>query len=280
MRTSTLAGGGLRARWLAAAVPVLAVFLASRAHAEAPSPAALLFSQRCSTCHTVGDGDKVGPDLKGVLERRDEAWLTRFIQSPGALIDAGDPVATELLAKFNGIRMPDQQLTDEERTGLFAYLRECTKLGGCKPASLGPKLASDATPDEVEQGRQLFAGALRFAQGGPACVDCHNVRGVGMAGGGTLGRDLTFAFARLGDKGLNPALQDMDFPLMKSLYAKAPLSSEEQYALKAYLWDVSRDGTPPRRDRDFVYLGAVGVLVALGFIGLVWGGRGTGARPS
>jgi hypothetical protein len=214
------------------------------------------------------------------MERRDEAWLTRFLKSPGAMIDGGDAVANEMLKKFNGIRMPDQQLSDDERTGLFAYFRECTRKGGCKPVAPGPKLASDATPDEVERGRKLFEGSERFAQGGAACLDCHNIRGVGMAGGGTLGRDLTFAFARLGDKGLNPALERMDYPLMRELYAKAPLSSEEQYALKAYLWQVSRDGTPPRRDRDFVYLGVVGMLVALGFIGLVWGGRKNGQHPS
>jgi hypothetical protein len=67
---------------------------------------------------------------------------------------------------------------------------------------------------------------------------------------------------------------------MRELYGQAPLSAGEQYAVKAYLWNVSRDGTPPRQDRDFVYLGAVGVLVALGFIGLVWGGRDRGPRPS
>ncbi len=78
--------------------------------------------------------------------------------------------------------------------------------------------------------------------------------------------------------GPNPALKSLDFPLMRELYAKAPLTREEQYALKAYLWSLSRDGTPPRRDRDFVYLGVVGMLVALGFIGLVWGGR-KGGEP-
>lgn len=279
MRTQVQGGGWHRARWLTAVLPMMAVLLSTGAAAEGASPAGLLFTQRCSSCHSMGDGDKVGPDLKGVLDRREEAWVTRFLKSPGAMIDSGDAVASALLKKFNGIRMPDQQLTDEERTGLFAYFRECTKLGGCKPVSPGPKVASDATQDEVERGRRLFEGSEAFAKGGAPCIGCHNVRGLGIAGGGTMGRDLTFAFARMGDKKLNPALKDMDFPMMRELYTQAPLAQDEQYAVKAYLWSVSRDGTPPHQDKDFVYLGVVGMLVALGFIGIVWGGR-NGSRPS
>jgi hypothetical protein len=65
---------------------------------------------------------------------------------------------------------------------------------------------------------------------------------------------------------------------MRELYAKTPLTEEEQYAVKAYLADVSRDGSRPRKDRDFFFLGVVGLIAALGFIGLVWGPRGTDPR--
>jgi hypothetical protein len=221
----------------------------------------------------------VGPDLHGVLERRDEAWVARFLKSPGALIDSGDAVATGLLKQFNGVRMPDQALSEDERAGLFAFFRDCTAKGkgSCKPSPTA-KPGTDATPEEVARGRQLFEGTQALSHGGPACLGCHDVRGLGVAGGGTLGPNLTFTFARLGDRGLTPLLAKLDTPLMRELYAKTPLTEEEQYAVKAYLADVSRDGSRPRKDRDFFFLGVVGLIAALGFIGLVWGPRGTDPR--
>ncbi|MFL5417502.1 MAG: SCO family protein, partial [Myxococcales bacterium] len=33
-----------------------------------------LFSTRCSACHTIGKGDGIGPDLKGVTSARDHGW--------------------------------------------------------------------------------------------------------------------------------------------------------------------------------------------------------------
>lgn len=266
----------MRARVAAPVLSMLAVLLALPAVAQGAPEGAQLFSQRCASCHTVGQGDRVGPDLMGVLTRREESWVTQFLKSPGAMIDGGDPVANALLQKFNGIRMPDQQLSEEERKGLFAFLRACAEKGSCEPGATGPKLASDASPEEVERGQRLFTGQVALANGGPACIGCHNVRGIGVVGGGTLARDLTFVYARGGERKMTPALQSMDFPLMKDLYGKAPLTEAEQFELKAYLAHVSRDGTPPRKDRDFFYLGFVGLCIALGFIGIVLGGRGRG----
>ncbi|PTL77736.1 cytochrome C [Vitiosangium sp. GDMCC 1.1324] len=257
-----------------AALPMLALLVSLPVAAQGVPEGAQLFSQRCASCHTVGQGDRVGPDLMGVLTRREESWVTTFLKSPGAMIDSGDPVVSGLLKKFNGVRMPDQQLSDDERKGLFAFFRDCADKGSCQPGATGPKLASDASPEEIELGRQLFEGRVALANGGPACIGCHNVRDIGVVGGGTLARDLTFSFARLGERKMTPALKEMAFPLMKELYGKAPLVDAEQYALKAYLAQVSRDGTPPRKDRDFFYLGFVGLGVALGFIGIVLGGRG------
>src|SRR5690349_5030555 len=91
------------------------LLLALPALAAGPAPAAALFTQRCRSCHTLGEGDKVGPDLVGVMERRQEAWITRFLASPGAMIDSGDATAVALHQKFNGVRMPDMQLTGEQR---------------------------------------------------------------------------------------------------------------------------------------------------------------------
>jgi mono/diheme cytochrome c family protein len=279
MRTQAVGGRPRHARALVPVIQLLAFLVAPAALAGGAQQGAKLFTQRCASCHSVGEGDRVGPDLHGVLERRDEAWVSRFIESPGKVIDSGDPVATGLLKQFNGVRMPDQALSEDERAGLYAFFRDCSRKGkgACKPSPTA-KPGTDATPEEVARGRRLFEGTEALAHGGPACLGCHDVRGVGVAGGGTLGPNLTFTFARLGDRGLTPLLGKLDTPLMREVYAKAPLTEEEQYAVKAYLADASRDGSKPRKDRDFFYLGVVGLLAALGFIGLVWGPRGKDPR--
>src|SRR6266852_6007187 len=51
------------------------------------------FQSQCSVCHTVGQGDKMGPDLLGVTARRDRAWLTRYIMAPDRMLAEGDPIA-------------------------------------------------------------------------------------------------------------------------------------------------------------------------------------------
>src|SRR5262245_26017662 len=65
------------------------------------------FNQRCTSCHTFGKGVKVGPDLKGVTERRARPWLLRFIRSSQGMIKEGDTVASGLFDQFRRQRMPD-----------------------------------------------------------------------------------------------------------------------------------------------------------------------------
>jgi len=73
-----------------------------------------LFGRDCIACHTIGHGDKIGPDLAGVTRVRDHQWLMRMIQYPEQLLDGKDPIATSLLKKYNGVRMPHVWLNDTE----------------------------------------------------------------------------------------------------------------------------------------------------------------------
>ncbi len=249
---------------------------AAFAAADAPSPAAVLFAERCSTCHNIGGGVKVGPDLLGVVKRREKSWFRRFVRGPSAAIDAGDPIAAELYKKFQPIRMPDQALTDAEADGVWAYFGDCTEKGGCLPVASGPRWGTDANEQEVARGRELFAGQRRLGRGGAPCFACHAVRGdgaekghglgdeLGLMGGGTLGPNLTFAYARLGEKGLTPVLAQMSTPVMRAVYANAALEDDEQMALKGYLASLARDGTRPRHERDFFVLGLEGMGLVLG----------------
>jgi hypothetical protein len=240
----------------------------ARAGEPAPDPGAVLFSQRCSTCHNLGGGPKVGPDLLGVIKRRPKEWVAKFVRGPGAMIDRGDPVATELFAKFTPIRMPDQPLTDGELDSVWSYFSACTDRGGCQPIPLGPKWGTDGTDEEVALGRDLYRGQRRLQNGGAPCFACHSVRDEGLLGGGTLGADLTFSYARLGEKEMTPLLADMGTPMMRAVYDEAPLEAAEQYALKAYFAHLARDGRSPRHESDFFALGLEGMALMLGLFAL------------
>ena len=45
----------------------------------------------CAACHTIGKGKLIGPDLKGITERHEEAWLYSFIKSSQTMVNNGDP---------------------------------------------------------------------------------------------------------------------------------------------------------------------------------------------
>lgn len=248
------------------------------ADAAAPSATALLFGKRCGGCHSIGEGDRAGPDLLGVLKRRDRKWVATFIRGPGAVIDAGDATANELLNRFKGARMPDQTLSDDEISSLFGYFEECAAKGGCRLATSKVKPARDATPEEVAAGKALFEGRTPLLNGGAPCISCHSARGAGVIGGGTLAKDLTHAFARLGEQGISSALGSTPFPIMKDLYGRAPLSDQEAFRIKAFLYGASADPAPPPVDHDFLYIGALAALASFGAISAAFGKRLRGVR--
>jgi protein SCO1 len=81
-----------------------------------------LFASRCSACHSLGNGDKTGPDLLGVTARRERGWLLRYIQTPDKVLASGDPIATELFEKYRRVRMPNVSLGSADVAAIVAYL--------------------------------------------------------------------------------------------------------------------------------------------------------------
>ncbi|MBU1212264.1 MAG: SCO family protein [Alphaproteobacteria bacterium] len=92
------------------------------APATAELPGQALFVKACASCHTVGAGVRVGPDLKGLTERRERAWLHRFIKSPKTLHAQKDPVALALAREYPTVRMPNLLLSSNDVDDLLAYL--------------------------------------------------------------------------------------------------------------------------------------------------------------
>ena len=216
---------------------VLAAALALDARAE-PDPAAT-FTRRCSGCHTFGNGDRVGPDLKGVTERHSRQWLASWISSSERVIRTGDREAVALFRKYRQQRMPDQALLQDEVAALIDYLA-----AGGPEADLRKRdrRAETATSEEIELGRSLFAGEQPFAGGGASCGACHRLSAAGTTGG-NLGPDLSAAYRRFHDRGLAALFGRGCFPRVDTTGQRTSLTDAESFALRAFL--LQAGANPP-----------------------------------
>jgi cytochrome oxidase Cu insertion factor (SCO1/SenC/PrrC family) len=87
------------------------------------SHGAYLFRTRCRTCHTIGEGDRLGPDLAGVATARPRDWLSRWIREPDRMIAERDPTALGLMARYRNVPMPNLGLNEAEAEQIIEYLR-------------------------------------------------------------------------------------------------------------------------------------------------------------
>jgi protein SCO1 len=85
-----------------------------------------IFTTHCAACHTIGQGDKIGPDLLGVTSVRERTWLARFIATPNKLIADGDPIATELFKKYKQVNMPNLRLGGQDTADLINFIESQT----------------------------------------------------------------------------------------------------------------------------------------------------------
>ncbi|MBI2932397.1 MAG: cytochrome c, partial [Planctomycetes bacterium] len=75
----------------------------------------------CTSCHTVGRGKLIGPDLAGVVQRRSPEWLKAWLKDPPTML-ATDETARQLLAEYL-TPMPSYGLTDREIALLIDYMK-------------------------------------------------------------------------------------------------------------------------------------------------------------
>ena len=231
-----------RRRWCWRAVAALVLAWPAAAQ-EAPD----FFRQACASCHTIGGGPLTGPDLRGVSERRDRAWLAKFVMDPKGVIDSGDAYALDLQAKARGVVMPTVPgLTAERVAGLLDLIDAESKLpeGQSKFAGLAIPDAPFTAAD-ISQGEAIFLGRQPLLKGGPACVSCHTIQGLGGLGGGRLGPDLTKVFERIpGRQPMASWLQAPATPLMASLFAKRAMDTKEILPLVAFFESAAQRSGP------------------------------------
>ena len=119
--------GGWLDNWKTARTTQGAAATANTSYAEAKpidlsDKGRYIFAKQCSACHTIGHGDKIGPDLLGVTKVRERAWLERFIATPDKLLAEKDPLATALFEKYNKVNMPNLRMADVDLHNLVDFL--------------------------------------------------------------------------------------------------------------------------------------------------------------
>lgn len=243
------------------------------------------FRANCASCHTIGGGRLVGPDLKGVLERQKREWLVRFVQGPSDVIASGDAYAQKLVAEARNVVMPPVPGMNAKRADALISLIEAEgKLEKSRFATSGVS-ARPFTAADVETGRQLFVGEKRLAGGAAPCLSCHNAGESGLLGGGRLGPDLSDAWARLGGrKPLGAWFVAPPTPTMKPQFSARPLDPEtEILPLLAFLKDTDdRHAAPDRLGErvSFVLLACGLAGIGLVVMDLAWRRRSRGVRAT
>jgi len=86
-----------------------------------------IFRTRCTSCHTIGNGDRLGPDLSGVTLRRSKEWLMRWLKEPDKMISKKDPIALDMMRRYRNLPMPNLGMNDVDAAALFDFLQNPDK---------------------------------------------------------------------------------------------------------------------------------------------------------
>ena len=226
------------------------------------------FKESCSSCHTIGRGKLVGPDLANVEKIRSVDWILKFVKSSQTVIHSGDKYADSLFKAYNQMIMPDHpDMTDDQIKGILAYISEKSSAPEASTAGVA------ALPGNATRGRNLFDGKIRFTNRGAACNSCHNVDMKGYISGGALGKDLTHAITRLSAPGVAGIVSGLPFPQMKETYSKRPVTSQEIADITAFLTTADKQSPAQVTSTVGHYLlvwGAAGFVILLFLFSIFW----------
>jgi mono/diheme cytochrome c family protein len=81
-----------------------------------------IFQSKCFACHKLTTEMFVGPGWAGVTERRTPEWIMNWITNTKVMLDKDLAAKTELVVCL--IRMPNQDLTDEQARNVLEFMRK------------------------------------------------------------------------------------------------------------------------------------------------------------
>ena len=100
----------------------LTVFFTLSLNLFAQADGEQIFKTNCISCHTIGGGRLIGPDLEGVSKKRNTEWLKQWINSSSDFIASGDADAIAIFEEYNKVAMTSFYFEDEDMDALLTYL--------------------------------------------------------------------------------------------------------------------------------------------------------------
>lgn len=183
-----------------------------------------IYDEKCAACHTIGGGQLVGPDLAGITEVRDTAWLHSWIVDPKAFSEVDDDAA----AIYTGA-MPALGLSDTETDEVIAYLETTSDVDADTAAPEGPRELSD---HEFQTASDVYFNR---------CAGCHGTLRAGATGPAILPEDRTLS---IGTAGLETILTN-GLPGGMPAFGNAGILSPEEIELVANFIQVDPPTPPP-----------------------------------
>jgi len=204
-----------------------------------------IFKMHCVVCHAEDGGGGIGPNLT------DAYWLHGgSVKNLFRVIKYGVPskgmiswqnqlspsdiqyVASYILS-LNGTipanpKEPQGELYDESNEEQNQESQ--TDIADRRPTIYNAR----DTLDPVAIGRGLFSGSIRFIEGGPGCITCHNITEENLPKGALIAPDLTNVFTRLDEPTLYKVITKPYHLTMQEAFRDKVVIEEEVKYLMSY----------------------------------------------
>ncbi len=117
-----------------------------------------LFNSNCAACHKL-DAKSTGPALRGVAERREMAWIYKWVRNSSDMIKSGDAIAVKLFEENNkAVMTAFPQLSEGDIDNIIAY----TSQPKAEPAAALPGAQAAAVASQGGVSNDIVLGALAF----------------------------------------------------------------------------------------------------------------------
>jgi mono/diheme cytochrome c family protein len=95
---------------------------AAAGNAEMAAKGQALFDNNCASCHAM-DEVVVGPALRNVHTKHNQAWLLKWIKNSQALVASGDKQAVAIYEQYAKQAMPSFAFSDDEVLSILEYIK-------------------------------------------------------------------------------------------------------------------------------------------------------------